>query len=145
MTRAVRSRLIFDDHERIAAWAASRIKHFAGWGSAPKGIGYELGGQIRGAVIYHNFTAANVFASIAMDAPITRRFLYAIFFVPFQQWRVRHISCAIEESNIDSMRLCSRLGFTVEGRMRESAINAEDVILMGMLKRECAWLGIKVV
>jgi RimJ/RimL family protein N-acetyltransferase len=129
----------------VAAWAASRIKHFSGWGSNPKCIGYERAGKIVGAVVYHNFTPANVFASIAMACPITRRFLYAMFYCPFEQWGVRHISSAIEASNLESIRLCSHMGFIPEGRMRESAINGEDVILMGMLKSECRWLGIKVI
>lgn len=116
--------------------------HFSGWGSDPKAIGYERDGELRGGVIYTNYSGANVFATIALTAPLTKRFLYAIFWCPFVQFGVRHITCAIEASNTTSVRLCSHLGFTLEGRMRESAVNGEDVIVMGMLRRECKWLDI---
>lgn len=132
--------MIFDDNERVAAWCEQQIEHFSGWGSDPKCIGYELDGEIRGGVVYTNYTRANVFASIALTAPMTKRFLHAIFWCPFEQFGVRHISCAIEESNLKSINLCSRLGFSLEGRLRESAINGEDVLMMGMLKRECRWI-----
>jgi hypothetical protein len=138
-----RSRLIFDEHQRIADWCEARIVHFSGWGSEPRAIGYEVNGIIKGGVVYTNYSPGNVFASIALDGPINRRFLYAIFYNPFIAWKVRHISCTIEESNVKSINLCTRMGFSQEGRMRESAVNGEDVIVMGMLKREAErWLKV---
>ena len=91
-------------------------------------------------MVYTNYSASNVFASIAVDAPLTRRFLYAIFYNPFVAWGVRHISCVIEESNAKSIKLCTRMGFQQEGRLRESAVNGEDVIVLGLLRRECRFL-----
>lgn len=140
MSPAARSRLIFDDNIRISAWCERQIEHFSGWGSDPKAIGYEVDGELRGGVVYTNYSGSNVFATIAMTAPLTKRFLYSIFWCPFVQFGVRHITCAIEESNVKSVRLCTHLGFTLEGRMRESAVNGEDVLVMGMLARECKWL-----
>lgn len=140
--RAARSRLIFDDNARVAFWCAQQIEHFSGWGSDPRAIGYELDGELRGGVVYTNYSGANVFATIALTAPITKRFLFSIFWCPFVQFGVNHITCAIEESNLKSVSLCTRMGFCVEGRMRESAVNGEDVLIMGMLKRECPWLAI---
>lgn len=134
-----RSRLIFDDNERIADWCAQRIEHFAGWGSDPKAIGYEVSGALKGGVVYTNYTKANVFASIVCEAPISKKFLFSMFYCPFEQFGVKHISCAIEGSNLRSINLCTRLGFKLEGRLRESAVNGEDVIMMGMLRSECRW------
>lgn len=138
-----RSKLIFDDNARVASWCQQQIKHFSGWGSDPKAIGYELDGEIRGGVVYTNYSGANVFATIAMTAPISKRFLFSMFWCPFVQFGVRHITCAIEASNTRSLHLCAHMGFKQEGRMRESAIGGEDIIIMGMLKSECKWIGPK--
>lgn len=81
-----------------------------------------------------------MFGTIVLEVPITKRFLYAMFYNPFVHWKVRHISCAIEASNAKSLHLCQRLGFTKEGCMREAAVDGEDIIMMGMLKRECRYL-----
>lgn len=137
-----RSRLIFNDNARVVAWCQSHIVHFAGWGSDPKAIGYEAEGELVGAVVYTNYSGGNVFASIACTAPISRKFLFSMFWCPFVQFGVNHIACAIEASNAASIKLCTHMGFREEGRMREAAVNGEDVILMGMLKRECRWLKI---
>lgn len=139
-SREAPSRLIFDEHQRIADWCEARIVHFSGWGSDPRAIGYELAGVLKGGVVYTNYSHGNVFASIALDGSINRRFLHAIFFNPFIAWKVRHIGCLIETSNTRSIRLCSHMGFIPEGRLREAAVNGEDVILMGMLRNECRWL-----
>lgn len=136
-----RSRLIVDDHQRIADWCEARIEHFAGWGSEPKAIGWEVDGKLTGAVVYTNYSSGNVFASIACDAPLARKFLFAIFYNPFVNWGCRHIGSMIEESNVKSINLCTRMGFSQEGRLRESAVNGEDVIAMGLLKRECRFLA----
>ena len=138
----MQSRLVFGEDRRVADWCENQILHFSGWGSDPKSIGYEIDGEIRGAVVYTNYSGANVFATIAMTAPMSKKFLFSIFHAPFLQFCCNHITCCIEESNRKSVNLCTRLGFTLEGRLRESAIDGEDVLIMGMLKSECKWLGI---
>jgi hypothetical protein len=133
--------LIVDDHKRVADWCEARIEHFAGWGSDPRAIGWEVGGALQAGVVYTNFSPGNVFASIALDAPLTRKFLYTIFYNPFVAWKCRHLGSMIEESNVKSINLCMHMGFTQEGRLREAAVNGEDVIAMGMLKAECRFLA----
>lgn len=133
-------RLVYDDSERVCEWAAARIKHFVGWGTRPSAIGSELRGELIGAVVYTNFSGKNVWASIVCDAPITRRFLYAMFFNPFVRWKCNHISCAIESWNVQSAQLCGHMGFVQEGLIREAAADGGDIVLMGLLKRECRFL-----
>jgi RimJ/RimL family protein N-acetyltransferase len=79
---------------------------------------------------------------MAMTAPITKKFLFSVFWCPFVQFGVRHITCAIEASNERSVRLCAHMGFELEGRLREAAQGGEDIIIMGMLKRECRFLSL---
>jgi len=75
-----------------------------------------------------------------MDASFTRKFLYAIFYNPFVAWNVKHMTCWIEASNAKSLTLCEHLGFVQRGRLPEAAADGGDVIILGMLKRECRWL-----
>jgi len=134
-----RSRLIVDEHQRVADWCEARIEHFAGWGTEPRAIGMEIDGDLTAGVVYTNFSPGNVFASIAVEH-MGPHFLHAIFYNPFVAWGCRHIGAMIEESNAKSINLCKKMGFSQEGRLRESAVNGEDVIVMGLLKRECRFL-----
>jgi hypothetical protein len=117
------------------------MAHFSGWGSEPKTIGYEINGELKGGAVWTHYTPTNVVKSLVLEAPLTKRFLYCMFFIPFRQFKVRHISCAIEESNVRSINLSTRLGFVIEGRLRQAAINGEDVVMMGMLASECRYLA----
>lgn len=114
--------------------------HFAGWGTEPRAIGLEVDGKLRAGVVYTNYSPGNVFASIAVDGGMNRRFLYTIFYNPFIAWKVRHITCTIEESNVKSIKLCRHLGFEQRGRLPEAAVNGEDVIIMGLLARDCRFI-----
>jgi len=138
---AARCRLIFDANSRIADWCEARIEHFSGWGSDPRCIGLEVDGALRAGVVYTNFSGANIFASIAADGPLTRKFMFAIFWCPFVQFGVRHITCSIEESNVKSVHLCTRMGFVLRGRLPEAAADGGDIVLMGMLRRDCRFLS----
>lgn len=100
-----------------------------------------MGGELRAGVVFTNYSPGNVFASIAAEGPLTRRFLYAIFYNPFIAWKVRHITCTIEESNVKSIKLCTHMGFIERGRLPEAAANGEDVLILGLLKRDCRFLA----
>lgn len=139
-TAARSKRLVFGETKRVTSWAAERIRHFAGWGTDPEAIGSEVNGELVSAVVYTNFSGKNVWASIVCEAPIDRRFLYAMFWNPFVTWECNHISCAIERWNEASLRLNIHMGFQVEGKIREAAADGGDIIITGLLKRECRFL-----
>jgi hypothetical protein len=138
---AATTRLIFDEHQRIADWCEGHIEHFSGWGNEPRAIGLEVNGELRAGVVYTNFSPGNVIASIVVDGGMNRRFLYSIFYNPFIAWKVRHITCTMEASNSRSIKLCSSMGFVERGRLPEAAANGEDIVIMGLLKRDCRFLA----
>ncbi len=113
------------------------MPNFIGWNGYYQAIGSERKGRLDGAVIYTNCSRTNVTASIVLEAPFTRRFLYAGFWYPFEQLKVRRITALVEAWNEPSICLCKHLGFRVEGRLREAAVEGGDVLVMGLLREEC--------
>jgi len=113
---------------------------FVGWNGYYQAIGRERAGQIVGAVIYTNASPRNVVTSIVLEEPMTRRFLYAVFWYPFEQLKVARLTATVEEWNAKSLLFCKHVGFRVEGRMVEAASDGGDVIVMGLLKRNCRFL-----
>jgi len=107
-------------------------------------IGLEQDGMIIAGVLYDNFTRVNIDAHIAGEGRrwMTKRFLGEMFRYPFVQLGVARITCRIAASNADSLRLCQHMGFTWEGRIREALPDGEDLLILGMLRRECRWLGV---
>ena len=135
-----RSRLIFGEDERVANWVKERLPNFIGWNGAYVAIGYELQGKLRGGVTFTQYCHPNIVIACALEAPLTRRFLRGIFYYPFHQLEVRRVTALIDAKNAKSRALVEHAGFTYEGTMAEAAPD-DDVVIYGLLRRNCRWLG----
>lgn len=136
----VHSRLVYGEDERVAKWCQERLPNFIGWNGYYTAIGYERRGELKAGVVYTNYSRANVVTSIVLEIPISRRFLFAVLYYPFMQLNTRRITAMVDARNEKSLRFCKHVGFSWEGLLREGAIDGGDVVVMGMLKRECRWL-----
>lgn len=117
------------------------MPNFIGWDGYYQAIGYEKDGELKGAVVYTNASPRNVTTSIVLEAPMTRRFLYAAFWYPFEQLKVHRITALVEHWNEKSLLFCKHLGFRVDGgRLQEAAADGGDILILWMPRRECRWL-----
>ena len=71
---------------------------------------------------------------------MTRDFLRATFFYPFEQLKVRRIGALVAANNADSLRITKHAGFTLEGIAREAWAPGIDIVCFGMLRHECRFL-----
>ena len=70
---------------------------------------------------------------------LNRDFLFAMFDYPFNQLGVNRITGLVAKKNKEARRFDEHLGFKYEGNMRH-ALADDDMLIYGMLKRECKWL-----
>lgn len=109
-----------------------------------KVIAVERGDDIAAVVLYSRISTRSCEMTIATDGGrdwATRSTLAEIFGYPFLQLRLHRVMVVVAASNAASLSLCKRLGYVVEGCVREAMPGDEDGILMGMLRRECRWIG----
>lgn len=66
--------------------------------------------------------------------------LYNVFAYPFLQLRCRRITAPIAEANVAARRAAERLGFVLEGCLREADREGGNILTYGMLRGECRWL-----
>ena len=137
-------RIILNERDRCAEWARQRIPHVPSWGEWCEAIGLERDGELLAVVVYNYFSGEG--ADIAMHIAavpgrrwMTRQFLRVAFRYPFVQLKCRRVTGYVPASNADALKFDLHLGFQQEGRMREALKNGEDVIVLGMLERECRW------
>ena len=52
----------------------------------------------------------------------------------------RRVTGYVPAANARARRLDEHLGFVYEGRLREALPDGQDVLVLGMLRRECRWL-----
>lgn len=133
------SRLLFGEDARVAQWCAQRIPQHLGWGGQYVAVGYERRGALQGGVIFTDYCHPNIRICAVLEAPLTRRFLRAIYFYPFRQLNVTRITALIDARNVKSRALVEHDGFVPEGCMRKAALD-DDVMIYGLLRSECRWL-----
>lgn len=137
-------RIIGNDRERGLAWAIPRLDAGIGHWDDASCLILEKDSEITAVAVYNRwYPKKSVEISIASVGGrwLTRPFLAAVFGNPFVNWEMPRVGASIAEDNHKSIRFCGHLGFLQEGRIREAAPNGKDLILFGMLKNECRFLG----
>ena len=131
--------------DEIAKFLTDRCP-FVTLGATPYSVlgNADAHGKLIAAVVYEDFTKRSIEAHIAADGKgwLTPDYLGAIFRYPFRQLKVHRIICKIPASNAPSIKLCESFGFTREGLIREALPGDEDLLIYGMLDRECPHLEV---
>lgn len=106
-------------------------------------LGVEVDGEIQAVAMYNNFTTTNCAMHVVSNGGrrwASRTFLSAAFAYPFVQVGVHRVTALVPAGNVPAITLDLRLGFRIEGVMREAEHGGEDLVVLGMLRRNCAWI-----
>ncbi|MFC3074920.1 GNAT family N-acetyltransferase [Shinella pollutisoli] len=134
--------VVYEPADEMIAWARERIDG-AGFRDDARAIGLREDGAWRGVVVYDNFTTTGCWISVASDASrrwLTREFIVRSMIYPFVQLGYPRINACVSCKNAASLAFCDGFGWTQEGVMREAGSEGEDLIIFGLLRRECRWL-----
>jgi RimJ/RimL family protein N-acetyltransferase len=66
--------------------------------------------------------------------------LWAIFDYPFRVCDVKKIIVPVDATNLKSVKLVEKMGFTEEARIKDGMANG-DLILYTLAKNDCKYLG----
>lgn len=138
-------RFIYGKDRDMTAWAAAQICAGGGFPADARAIGVERDGKLIAVTVWHAFCLSDVTMSIATNRTrrcASREFLFRSFAYPFLQLDLPRVTCKVDAGNDDSVRLAQHLGFEQEGRLRRAAPAGRDVLLFGMLRSECRWIGL---
>lgn len=130
--------------ERLQEWALTRLPlvHLETGAEALGQI--DDAGNILAVVLFERYSGRDVHFHIAAVGKrwATRRFLHEIFAYAFGQLGCRRITALIPESNVASITFAHHAGASYEGRMRCMLECDEDLLIFGMLREECRWIGV---
>jgi RimJ/RimL family protein N-acetyltransferase len=134
--------VVYEPKDEMIAWAESKIE--AGrFRDDAKAIGVRSDGGLTGVVVFDSFTTTGCWIHVASDGSrrwLTREFILKVFAYPFIQLGYPRLNAFVSVDNHASRDFCSGFGFSVEGHLREAGAHGEDLIIFGMLRRECRWL-----
>jgi L-amino acid N-acyltransferase YncA len=131
--------LVFD-REIVGEWVKSKIPILGDLGNEYQAIGWAKKGDIFCGVVYNHFSGNDIAMHVAGSGYwATPAVLRAFFRYPFNQLKCQRVTAYVGSKNSKCLTLVNRLGFVPEGRMREG-LPGDDLMVFGMLRRECRWL-----
>lgn len=128
----------------VVEWVAAQTAEFGNFGT-DVGIGWEKDGRLVAGVAYANWNGVNVECHIASDRSkrwLTREFLHAIFWYPFEQLKVNRITVCVGEGNADSNRFVKHLGFVLESSL-VGAHPTGKLHIYRLWRHECRFLQVR--
>lgn len=105
-------------------------------------IGIVKDGRIIAGVVYNLYTGTGICMHVAAEGKgwMTKDFLRACFHYPFVQLGCRRVTGLVRVDNFQAQKFDEHLGFKREGIIRQGDDDGCDLIIYGMLRRECRWI-----
>lgn len=134
---------VYGRDKEIIDWVGARVDE-NDFGEAI-GLGVYEDGKILAGVVYNLYNGPSICMHVAAEGKrwLNREFLFRFFAYPFIQLGCNRVTGLVRVDNIEARRFDEHLGFVQEGVIRRGASDGTDMILYGMLKEECRWLGVR--
>lgn len=107
-------------------------------------VGLERDGNIVAWAIYERNNGHNIIFHGASDGSrrwATRGFIRALVAYPFITLNLPRMSTPVAASNVAALEFDRRLGFRVEGVLRQAANDGSDLVWLGLFRKDCKWLS----
>ena len=141
--------LVYRNADQVTAWVAVRspdpLVREHGFGPC-SAIGVKEGERLIAGVVYHEYRGHSIQLSMASERPTwcNRRTLKVLLGYPFKQLHVSRITACTAVSNSRLRSLVARLGFRLEGTIRQGLDGKQDLLIYGMLRSEAnRWINMK--
>lgn len=136
--------MIVEPKGPLIQWFCARTgQGLAGWENCS--LIARVSGLLPVAVlVYNHYHKPDIWMHVAAEPRriwCTPDFLGHIFAYPFFELGCGRVTALVARSHTRLQKLLLHLGFTEEGRLRESLPTGDDLIAYGMLRRECRWIG----
>jgi len=135
----------YGEEYRFLPWAASRIG-INKFKDDAKSIALIKDEEILAVTVFDSFSDADCSIHIASNGSkrfLTREFLVKCFAYPFIQCRFNRITGLVPENNFAALKFDLHLGFKQEGLVREAMPDKQNIIVLGMLRRECRFIPLE--
>lgn len=109
-------------------------------------LGVVRDGQIIGAVLYTEYREiAPGQHDIRMHCAgepgwLTKKTLRVFFSYPFEDLRCIRVTATVAQGNKRALNMNKRLGFQIEGCIRDGYGAGKDGLLLGLRRADCKWI-----
>lgn len=144
--KAVIDGVLYGSDAEVATWIKERLGVSAPIAVAYVGFGIVEDDQLVGGVCYWNYQGGRIrdiccTVALADDVTLRRAAVVKILEYPFEQLGLPRVTAYIHFDNQRAIEQAIKMGFKLEGRMRQAGPDGADVGMFGLLASECPiWL-----
>jgi hypothetical protein len=99
-------------------------------------------GRMVAGVVYEDFTdfACSAHIAIARPSPLVRTFLYAAFWYPFTELKLKKMIGYVRSDNEAALKLDEWMGFKRE-HVITGMYGDADMVIVSMNREDCRWIA----
>jgi len=135
--------IIPDNNDTIARWVCKGLGENTNWLYNYQTFGVMRKGKIVAGLIFHDIRVGqDVWWTIYSIDPrwCCRRIIKDFMYLAFQILKCRRINLLVNPDNKSALNFVTRLGFKIEGYLRQFRDNGSDCCILGLLKSENKYL-----
>lgn len=135
-------KIIPDSGGLLKNWICDGLGETSDWVGENYTIGILYDNKLIGGLIFNNYRVnVDIWLTIYTLNPkwCSRSVLRYIFTTCFETLKCKRVGVLVSKDNSKSLSLCQRLGFKIEGLLRQYRENGTDCYILGMLKEENKW------
>lgn len=133
---------VFGMDETVEAFVAGELGERECANHPYTAIGLEDKGELIAGCVYKNYKGHDIEMVFAAKNPkwASRRNIATFFAYPFHQLGCVTVSALVGRHNKRSRKLMRGLGFVEEGKKRKGFDGVRDLMIYGMVQKECRFL-----
>lgn len=130
--------LDFSQKEEYPVWAAQKLKIDREYFGRCSTISVYNKTGLVAVVVYSSYNGVNCEATVAASSKwwLRKEVMSILMKYPFEQLGCTRITLLIKEFNDSVLGLAEKLGFRMEGRLRQFYPDGTDCIVFGLLRSE---------
>ena len=133
--------VIYDQQQRLGKWLCELLKEPYEDSKTVVYIGFEVAGKLTAVAAYNHYRQnGSIFMHIGVNGSITKGFLNAIFYYPFEQLELPVVLMQIDSTNVKSLRFAKKVGSTEEIVFSLAGAGGCDLHILSLTKNKCKYI-----
>ena len=133
--------VVYDQQQRLGRWLCELLKEPFENSKTVVYIGFEVAGKLTAVAAYNHYRQnGSIYMHIGVTGTITKGFLNAIFYYPFEQLGLPIVLMQIDSTNVKSLRFAKKVGSTEEIVFPLAGTGGCDLHILSLTKNKCKYI-----
>lgn len=131
--------------EFIGKWVADKLDMAGEWGMF-KAFGVLEDKQLIAGIVFNRYSYPDISMHVASDEKkswLSKHLLFELFYYAFEVCKCFRVTATVDATKEAVLKFDKKIGFVQEGVKRKACMNGNDLIVLGMLRKECRFLDLK--